>query len=43
MPREEQGVTSDRFSVIPRSLIFINRGDQILLLRGAPNKRLWAN
>jgi len=43
MPREEQGVTPDRFSVIPRSLIFINRGHQILLLRGAPNKRLWAN
>jgi len=43
MPREEQGITSDRFSVIPRSLIFINRGNQVLLLRGAPNKRLWAN
>jgi 8-oxo-dGTP diphosphatase len=43
MPREEQGVTRDRFNVIPRSLIFINRGDQVLLLKGAPNKRLWAN
>jgi 8-oxo-dGTP diphosphatase len=43
MPREDQGVTSDRFSVIPRSLIFIRRGSQVLLLKGAPTKRLWAN
>ena len=43
MPREEQGVTSDRFSVIPRTLIFVTRGSQVLLLKGAPHKRLWAN
>lgn len=29
--------------VIPRILCFITRGDDVLLLRGAPDKRLWAN
>jgi 8-oxo-dGTP diphosphatase len=29
--------------VIPRTLIFITWGEKILLLKGAPNKRLWAN
>lgn len=43
MPKSEQGVTLDRYTVIPRTLIFITRGDEVLLLRGAPNKRLWAN
>lgn len=43
MPKEEQGVTNDRFNIIPRSLIFITRGDEVLLLKGAPTKRLWAN
>ena len=27
---------------MPRTLIFITRGDEILLLKGAPDKRLWA-
>ncbi len=43
MPKSEQGVFHDRYQVIPRTLIFINRGDEILLLRGAATKRLWAN
>lgn len=43
MPVEAQGVTSDRYSLIPRTLIFLTRADQVLLLRGAPHKRLWAN
>jgi 8-oxo-dGTP diphosphatase len=29
--------------LIPRVLIFITRGNSVLLLKGAPNKRLWAN
>jgi len=28
---------------IPRVLCFITHGDDVLLLRGAPDKRLWAN
>ncbi len=43
MPRTDQGVFFDRYQVIPRTLIFITRGDRVLLLKGAPTKRLWAN
>lgn len=43
MAKSEQGVFSDRYNVIPRSLIFIIQGDRVLLLKGAPTKRLWAN
>lgn len=42
MGREEQGVFKDRYTIIPRTLIFITRDDKVLLLRGAPHKRLWA-
>lgn len=43
MPKSEQGITSDRYQLIPRTLIFLTRGDEVLLIKGAPNKRLWAN
>ena len=43
MPRSDQGVTADRYRVIPRTAIFLRRGDAFLLLQGAPSKRLWAN
>ncbi len=33
----------NRYLVSPRTLSFIIDGDQVLLLRGAPTKRLWAN
>jgi len=40
----EQGVSLDRYTVIPRVLVFpVNGADQVLLLHGAPNKRIWAN
>ncbi|WP_054521653.1 NUDIX hydrolase [Thermanaerothrix daxensis] len=42
MGREEQGVTHDRYMIIPRTLVFITRGQEVLLLKGAPTKRLWA-
>ena len=29
--------------LIPRTLIFVTRGESVLLLKGAPDKRLWAN
>ncbi len=32
-----------RYLVSPRTLNFIIDGDRVLLLRGAPTKRLWAN
>lgn len=43
MPLSDQGVTSDRYTLIPRVAIFIRRGDSYLLLKGAPTKRLWAD
>jgi 8-oxo-dGTP diphosphatase len=43
MPKTEQGVSTDRYTIIPRTLIFITRGEEVLLLRGAARKRLWAN
>ena len=43
MPLSDQGITTDRYTVIPRTAIFLRRGDSYLLLKGAPTKRLWAN
>jgi 8-oxo-dGTP diphosphatase len=43
MPASEQGVSRDRYTLIPRTLIFLTRGDRVLLLKGGPHKRLWAN
>jgi len=43
MPASDQGVIKDRYMLIPRTLIFITRGESVLLLKGAPHKRIWAN
>jgi len=43
MPQFDQNVTKDRYTVVPRTAIFLRRGDSYLLLKGAPTKRLWAN
>lgn len=43
MPHSDQGVAKDRYSVIPRTAIFLRREASFLLLKGAPTKRLWAN
>jgi 8-oxo-dGTP diphosphatase len=43
MPASDQGVSLDRYMLIPRVLIFITRGTSVLLLKGAATKRLWAN
>ena len=41
---EEQGtVDNDHYTVIPRSLSFVLCDNALLLLRGAPDKRIWAN
>lgn len=42
MPKSDQGITKDRYMLIPRTAIFIRRGDDYLLIKGAPTKRLWA-
>ncbi|RJP54635.1 MAG: NUDIX domain-containing protein [Anaerolineaceae bacterium] len=43
MPSSDQGITPDRYMLIPRVLIFLTRGDTVLLIKGAPTKRLWAD
>lgn len=43
MPQSDQGAASNRYTLIPRTAIFLRRGDSYLLLNGAPAKRLWAN
>ncbi len=49
MTATDQGARRDRYHAIPRTLIFLTNinpqtGEQeLLLLKGAPGKRLWAN
>jgi 8-oxo-dGTP diphosphatase len=43
MPASDQGIFQDRYRVIPRVLVFITQGSEVLLIKGAPDKRLWAN
>ena len=45
MPHRDQGVSESagRYQVVPRVLCFVTHGEDVLLLRGAPDKRLWAN
>lgn len=43
MPVKDQGAGLDRYRIIPRVLIFIFEDDAVLLIKGAPSKRLWAN
>ena len=43
MLSSDQGLTRPRYSLVPRSLIFLVRGNRILLIKGAPEKKLWAN
>lgn len=39
---QEQGtIDTDRHTVVPRTLTFLTCRGQVLLLRGAPNKRIW--
>jgi 8-oxo-dGTP diphosphatase len=42
MPQSDQGITNDRYMLIPRTAIFVRRGDEYLLIKGASTKRLWA-
>jgi 8-oxo-dGTP diphosphatase len=45
MGREDQGlsVSRQRYQVTPRTLCFLRHDDKVLLLKGAPHKRIWAN
>jgi 8-oxo-dGTP diphosphatase len=43
MPANDQGVHPERFQIIPRVLVFITHQQQVLLIKGAATKRIWAN
>lgn len=39
---EEQGASHGRYAVIPRTLVFLFSGNQVLLLQGSASKKIWA-
>ena len=43
MGRSEQKMLPNRYRVFPRTLCFIVKGGEVLLLRGAPDKPIWPN
>jgi len=44
MQFSEQGtIQTDRYTLVPCTLVFLIQEGNVLLLRGANNKRLWAN
>ena len=43
MPAKEQLVNEERYKLIPRTLIFINNENLLLLIKGSGNKKLWPN
>jgi 8-oxo-dGTP diphosphatase len=43
MNKGDQKLDPCRYQLVPRTLCFVFHSDRLLLLQGAPNKRLWAN
>ncbi len=45
MSRDQQGVdkSKSRWHAVPRTLSFVLNGHDVLLLKGAPTKRIWPN
>lgn len=43
MPVEDQKISLEKYQIIPRVLIFATRGDQLLLIKGAADKKTWPN
>ncbi len=43
MPAADQGIakSQERYHLVPRVLCFITLGDEVLLLKGAPTKKIW--
>jgi 8-oxo-dGTP diphosphatase len=43
MPASDQSVSlsKDRYHLVPRVLCFVFAGDEVLLLKGAPDKKIW--
>ena len=44
MGRQAQGATEERYTLIPRVLVFpVDEKGRVLLLKGASTKKIWAN
>lgn len=44
MPKADQGMPKERrYQFVPRVLVFLEREGQVLLIKGAPTKRVWPN
>lgn len=43
MASADQGFSKDRYSMVPRTLIFLDCGDMVLMLKGNPSKKIWAS
>lgn len=41
MDKQKQKILPGRYQVVPRTLIFIRNDDEILLLKGAKDKKIW--
>ncbi len=42
MHPEDQRSSEERYTVVARTLVFLTRNDEVLLLKGSPTKPLWA-
>jgi 8-oxo-dGTP diphosphatase len=43
MAAPQQGLDKSRYQFVPRVLVFLTRGEDVLLIKGAPTKRVWPN
>jgi len=43
MAAPQQGLDKSRYQFVARVLIFLTRGKDVLLIKGAPTKRVWPN
>ncbi len=43
MTASQQVITNNRYQIIPRALVFAMRQDAVLLIKGAPDKKIWPN
>ncbi len=43
MSVEDQKISLDKYQIIPRVLVFATRGEQLLLIKGAKDKKTWPN
>ncbi|NLF02302.1 MAG: NUDIX domain-containing protein [Anaerolineales bacterium] len=43
MGKADQKIILERYQVYPRTLCFVTHGNDVLLLHGAPDKRIWPN